>query len=186
MLHQRTFIGHPDLIAQLRPRLVLSQTLQEGVATVFKDTLSGQEWLETLMGYTEEEKPIFQYMKLPPPSRETLISLLLSSPHGDEVQGAASVLMFQEEEQGLQFREEVISHFETWTFPNLTEDQVGRFLFLVQFMDLTNPMNRKPVLGKHHTEIATDAAACQTLANRTLQLLSHFEFEEEDEEEEDA
>ena len=169
------FTSDPSHIDELTQTMQLSAEDPEHWTKEYTDPTSQEKWLLILVetDYHGGRHPIL--IKLPEPSQAELISIALHSSSKDEVATAAALLNYNERDLGFGFREELIKLLEERTIQpgfRWTEMKRWRIPTIIQECDLSDGVNRHPIMGKLDSEIDADYQYFQDIATRARTLIN--------------
>ncbi len=147
------FIESPSLVEQKLKRLKRIPYKGTELPELYLEEVSQQHWERYAFDGPKGDVSDVQYglRTYPYPSTSALISLIISSVNNEEVIGA-SRLLFQEENRGVEFREELIENLESHI------DAISRekFQLIDQYANLSIKGNLRDPLHKSLEEIEAD------------------------------
>ena len=168
----RKLFGDEQLIEEFIQRLVKVETLDEGWSEKYLDEPSGQLWVkysvDTYAGrWMQKILVIF-----PPPNKDELIQIALTSFHLDEVWAAAKRLNDEEEINKIEFRQELIDRLDEVDYNHLNAEERERIRVVIEASGLTNRLNKRDTIGKHYNEILKDAEFFRQISISSERILS--------------
>jgi hypothetical protein len=152
---KRRLFGSSDLIKEFTASLTLVETSADGWTTKYYNDLSKEYWLK----YVVDDRSFETNLMLlsPRPTTSELISISLTSPYLDEVLAAATRLYIDEQEEKIEFRGNLIDKLNSLDLVNMSSNEKERIKTVIQSSNLLHGVNIRNIVGKHHTEIESDA-----------------------------
>lgn len=118
-------------------------------------------------------------IKQPLPKTNELIDIALCSTDPNEIAAACVFLYTGEQMESIDFRESQITRLEEYYSSiklNLTAFETKRIETIINESELTDSTNKKPILGKHYTEIEKDYQHYKDIAQRAKQILTQIKY----------
>lgn len=169
---KRYLYGDAGPIEVLLPQFELMGTAEGGYAAVYKDPLTNSFWLKYYATAAKQGGGYLTLMRLPAPPTDKLIELAISSVYEDEAVAAVLRLLDEEAIEKKDFRLELIGKLEQ----AVEEDSVKaeRIFKIIKFASLTDPMNKRELLGKTAAQLQEDANYFKGIAERAERLLKQL------------
>ena len=159
------FIEDQRLVKKLLANLQPTGNQTGYYAELYVDPVTGQEWEKYEFEYEDSSTDAVGLRKFPYPSTDKIIEIALFSPHDDEASGAAGLLLELEDDEN-DFREKLLDQIEN-NIDRISEERYDLVYWRAQLYDIDN---KKSILGKHISEIESDAAHYNELSKRAKQL----------------
>ncbi|WP_299987076.1 hypothetical protein [uncultured Pontibacter sp.] len=169
---KRYLYGDASLIEVLLPQFELMETAEGGYAAVYKDPLTNSFWLKYYATAAKQGGGYLTLLRLPAPSTDKLIDIAINSDFEDEAVAAVLRLLDEEAIEKKDFRQLLIGKLEQAV--EGTTIQAERVFKIVKFSNLTDPMNKRKVIGRTATQVQEDAAYFQGIAERAERLLKQL------------
>ncbi|SIR31135.1 hypothetical protein [Pontibacter lucknowensis] len=169
---KRYLYGDAGLIEVLLPQFELMETAEGGYAAVYKDPLTNSFWLKYYATAAKQGGGYLTLMRLPAPSTEKLIDIAIGTIFEDEAVAAVLRLLDEEAIEKKDFRQLLIGKLEQAV--EGAAIQAERVFKIIRFANLTDPMNKREVLGKSAAQVQEDAAYFQGIAERAERLLERY------------
>lgn len=151
------------------PQFELMETAEGGYAAVYKDPLTNSFWLKYYATTATQGGGYLTLMRLPAPSTEKIISIALNTVFEDEAVAAVLRLLDEEAIEKKDFRLQLLEQLEQAVENNTVAAE--RIFKIAKFANLTDPLNKREVLGKTAAQVQADAAYFSGIAERTERLL---------------
>jgi hypothetical protein len=166
----RKFFGTNSLINDFIQRLSKTETIDGGWATKYIDEATGQQWLK----YVVDDRNFFENLMLisPAPTTDELIDTAFTSSYPDEVSAAATRLNLEEGSYKNEFRQKLIDRLRTIDISNLDKTEKERIKTIILASQLTDRVNKREVVGKHFSEIQSDADFFNATADTAQKILN--------------
>lgn len=166
----RKLFGTNSLIDNFIQTLTKTETLDGGWSTKYIDDTTGQQWLK----YVVDDRSFFVNLMLisPAPTTDELIDIAFTSKHSDEVSAAATRLNLEERYYKKEFRQKLIDRLIKIDFSKLYPVDKERIKTIILASQLTDRVNKREVVGKHFSEIQTDADFFKSTAETAQKILS--------------
>ena len=168
----RKLFGTNKLIQDFTARLTKVSTLDGGWSTEYIDEETGKHWLK----YVIDDRGFFENLMLisPKPTTDELIDIAFSSPNPDEVSAAATRLNFEEQVDKKEFRQKLIDRLNRLDISHLDKAEQERIKAIIQASQLTDRVNKRDIVGKHFSEIQTDAVFFNSTADKAQEILKNL------------
>lgn len=164
--------GDAGLIEVLLPQFELMETSAGGYAAVYKDPLTNSFWLKYYATTVAAGGGYLTLMRLPAPSTENLIDIVIRTFFEDEAVAAVLRLLDEEAIEKKEFRQQLIEKLEQAV--ETGDLQRDRAFQIIKFTNLADPMNKREVVGKTGTDVQADAAYFAGIAERAERLLKRL------------
>ncbi len=164
--------GDASLIEVLLPQFELMETAEGGFAAVYKDPLTSSFWLKYYATTATQGGGYLTLMRLPAPGTDKLIDISLNTVYEDEAVAAVLRLLDEEAIEAKDFRLQLIEGLEEAV--EKATIQAERVMKIVKFSNLTDPVNKREVLGKTTAQVQEEAAYFSGIADRAERLLKRL------------
>ncbi|MBF8964031.1 hypothetical protein I0P70_12305 [Pontibacter sp. FD36] len=169
---KRYLYGDAGLIEVLLPQFELMETAEGGFAAVYKDPLTNSFWLKYYATAAKQGGGYLTLLRLPAPPTDKLIDIAINSDFEDEAVAAVLRLLDEEAIEKKDFRQLLIGKLEQAV--EGAAIQAERVFKIVKFSNLTDPINKREVIGRTATQVQEDAAYFQGIAERAEHLLKQL------------
>ena len=143
--------------------------------TTYFDESSGEFWLQYVHEMQGDGTLTTHLMSLSPrPTLEELIEIALNSSIDDEVSAAASRLYKDEQEENVEYRENLIARLLEIEAQPLAADEKDRIKLIIEKASLLHAINIRPIVGKYYKEIMEDAASFNLTSRKAAELLERL------------
>lgn len=147
------------------PRLKLIQEESREFGAVYVDLQTNNQWERYDFEFEDQFEAVTGLRRFPHPSVAQTIQIALSSPHRDEVSGAAAML-YVYDRKGLEVRSLFLQEIES----RMEQIAKERYEILYERMELYDATNNRVQVGKSVQEIEQDAAYYRLTSLRAKQL----------------
>ena len=171
-MRPRKLYGEQQLIEDFIQRLVKVETLDDGWSEKYLDEPSGQLWLKYSVDTYAERWMQKILVIFPPPNKDELIQIALTSFHFDEVWAAATRLNDEEKINKIEFRQELVDRLNEIDYDHLNVEEKERIRVIIEASGLTNRLNKRDTMGKHYSEILKDAEFFRQMSICSERILS--------------
>lgn len=169
---ERKLYGDARLIKERLSQMQLMEEAAGGWAAVYKDAVAGRFWMRCFTTAGEQTGGGYELLiRLPLPSTEELISVAVASAHEDEAVAAVMRLLEEEAVEQKIFREQLVQQLEEMDLASMDQEQKQRLRKVITLTSLTDPMNKREVLGKTAAQVQADVAYFEAVSERARQLL---------------
>ncbi len=150
------------------------KTIDDGWTEYYKDETTNEEWKLTRYHgeYHGGGIPVLQH--LPEPTLEQLIDIAMNSQNTNDIMGASLELLEREKNKGEDFRDKLLNRLPTVDLNYLSDFEQERIKTVIIEAELTDPINRRNIIGKSLSEIQEDANYFRTISGKAKQILSTF------------
>ena len=171
------FIVNKDKIKEKRKSLTQTSVEDDGWEIHYVDQYTNEEWIEYQMEpeYHGGEYPML--VKQPLPKTNDLIEIALGSNSLDEIAGVSVFIFTNEQYDKTEFRDKLIDAIEGFYEKEngeLTEFDTKKLETVIYETSLSDSTNRKPIMGKHYTEIEQDHKYYLEIAGRAKKILNQI------------
>jgi hypothetical protein len=173
MTTDRKFYGTNILVEDFVKTLTKTETLDEGWSEKYIDKATGQEWLK----YTVDPDRGYHFNLMlinPPMTTEDIICIMFSSSYMDEVSAAAYKLNLEEQYEHKEYRQKLIDKLKQIDLTAIDRQETERIQNIIQAGQLLNKVNRRNIVGKHYTEIESDAKFFVDIAEKAKGILNQI------------
>lgn len=165
------YITNRILIDEKLATLNLISKSDEEWSACYVDPNTGENW-ELKQYHSEFQGGGFPVLKrLPLLSVNELIEVCLTSHNINDISGAAIDLYCRENENGEEFRAELIEKIRLIDASRLDRFEVERIKIIIRETSLSDSTNKKSILGKHWTEVKQDADFYRSIADKACKVL---------------
>ena len=169
-MHQY-FICNQEKVTSKLQTLTLTDKSDSEWTENYIDNKSNEKWI--LVRYHSEYNggglPVLK--RLPEPTTEELIDIALSSLDKNDIIGASLELADREKVKKEDFRDKLIKQLLAIPVSKLTGFERERLKIIIYESDLYDPTNRRNIIGKHFTEIESDAEYYRVVAQNAKGIL---------------
>ncbi|TPE43632.1 hypothetical protein [Pontibacter mangrovi] len=171
-MQERKLYGDAKLLKERLSGMQLMEEAAGGWAAVYKDTVSGRFWMKCYTMAGEQAGGGYELLiRLPLPSTEELVELTLHSPHEDEAVAAVMRLLEEEAVEQKDFRQKLVQRLEELDLESIHKEQKLRLRKIITLTSLTDPTNKREVLGKTAAQVQADVAYFEAVSERARRLL---------------
>jgi len=165
----RKLFGTNILVDNFTKSLTQTETLDGGWATKYIDNSTGHQWLK----YVIDERGFFVNLIFisPPPTTDQLIEIALNTKYVDEISAAATRLNFEEQSDKKEYRQKLIDKLTTIDISKLDATGKERIKTIILASQLTDRVNKREIVGKHFSEIQSDADFFNSVAETAEKIL---------------
>jgi hypothetical protein len=151
----RKLFGTNLLIDNYTSQLTKIEDTDSGWSTKYFDDQTKQYWLK----YVVDERGFSKNLMLisPAPTTDELIDIALTSKYPDEVSAAATRLCIEEQIEKKEYRQKLIDRLNSIDTSELNDNEKKRIETIIDASELTIRINKRDIVGKHFSEIQTDA-----------------------------
>lgn len=170
----RKFFGTNELVESFVKTLKKIETLDGGWTIKYAEKNTGQEWLK--YSVDPDRGNHFNLMLINPPlTTDQLIDIALMSKYRDEVSASAYRLHLEERYEGKEYRLNLIDRLLQINLKMLDHEEKERIKTIIQAGQLLDTSNNRDTLGKHYTEINTDANFFRDIADKAKTILAQLD-----------
>ncbi len=165
----RKLFGTNTLVNDFAKTLIQTDTLDGGWSTKYIDSSTGHQWLK----YVVDEKGFFVNLIFisPPPTTDDLIQIAFSTKYTDEVSAAANRLTIEEQSEKKEYRQKLTDRLNAIEISKLDSLEKERIKAIILASQLTDRVNKREIVGKHFSEIQTDANFFNAVADTAESIL---------------
>jgi hypothetical protein len=168
------FICNQDEIETKLKTLTKKGTSTDGWTDYYVDKNSNEEWHLTRYDSEYHGGGVPVLKRLPEPTTEELINIALTSGNTNEIIGASLELSERERYKKEDFRARLINQLLQVNTSNLSDFEKERLKIIIYESDLYDATNRQDIVGKHFTEIDSDANYYRTTAQKAKSILGNI------------
>ncbi|MBZ5857751.1 hypothetical protein [Flavihumibacter profundi] len=172
-MHQ-FFICNQDEVETKLKTLTQTGTSTDGWTNYYIDKNSYEEWHLTRYDSEYHGGGIPVLKRLPEPTIEELINIAITSTDTNDIIGASLELSEREKYKKEDFRDRLIKRLLQVDTSNLTEIEKERLKIIIYESDLYDATNRRDIVGKHFSEIESDADYYRTAAQKARTILENI------------
>ncbi|MDB5224224.1 MAG: hypothetical protein JWN83_2891 [Chitinophagaceae bacterium] len=171
----RFFICNQEEIDFKLQSLIKTRTSEDGWTNYYIDKSSNEEWILTRFNseYHGGGEPVLK--RLPLPTIEQLINIALTSSDKNDIIGSAHELLEREKYNKDDFRNILIERLLLIDTSRLTGFEKERLKIIINDSALHDSINRRDIVGKHFTEIESDANYYRTVSQKAKGILNDIE-----------
>lgn len=173
-MHHYFICNQGDIDSKLRTLTKIGAS-KEGWTDYYIDNNSNEEWHLTRYRSEYQGGGIPVLKRLPLLTIEQLIDIAMTSPDKNDIIGASLELSERERSNKDDFRSSLIERLLQVHTSNLTDFEKERLKIIVYESDLYDATNRRSIVGKHFTEIQSDADYYQTISQKAKTILKDIE-----------
>ena len=166
------FICNQDEVETKLSTLTKTGTSTGGWTHYYVDKNSNEQWHLTRHDSEYHGCGIPVLKRLPEPSIEELINIVMTSIDTNDIIGASLELSERERYRKEDFRAKLLSQLLQVDTSNLTDFEKERLKIIIYESDLYDATNRRDIVGKHFTEIQNDADYFRTNAQKAKSILA--------------
>lgn len=165
----RKLFGTNTLVDDFTKTLTQTETIDGGWATKYVDNSTGHQWLK----YVVDERGFFVNLIFisPPPTTDQLIDIALNTKYTDEISAAATRLNIEEQSDKREYRQKLIDKLKTIDASKFDTVEKERIKTIILASQLTDRVNKREIVGKHFSEIESDAKFFNTVADTAESIL---------------
>jgi Immunity protein 27 len=166
------FICNPTEIENKLKTFIKTQTTDGGWTHYYKDEKTNEEW--QLYRYHSEYQgggvPVLK--RLPEPGLEELIDIAMISNTTGDIIGASLELSEREKNKIEYFRGKLLDRLLMVDLTRMSAFERERFKLIINESELSDPVNRRDIIGKSLSEIQDDAHYFQVISEKAKQILN--------------
>jgi hypothetical protein len=168
------FICNEDEVETKLKTLTKTGTSTDGWTHYFVDKNSNEEWHLTRYNSEYHGGGVPVLKRLPEPTTEELINIALTSVDTNNIIGASLELSERERYKKEDFRARLLNQLLQVDTSNLSDFEKERLKIIIYESDLYDATNRRDIVGKHFTEIESDADYYRTAAQKAKSILENI------------
>jgi hypothetical protein len=169
-MHQ-FFICNQDEVETKLKTLTKTGTSTDGWTHYYIDNNSKEEWHLTMYDSEYHGGGVPVLKRIPEPAVEKLIDIAMTSTEPTDIIGASLELSEREKYKKEDFRDKLLNRLLQVNTSNLTDFEKNRLKIIIYESDLYDATNRRNIVGKHFTEIESDADYYRTAAQKAKSIL---------------
>ena len=172
-MHQFFICNQDEVEAKLKA-LTKTGTSTDGWTHYYVDNNSREEWhwIRYDSEYHGGGVPVLK--RIPEPTLEELIDIAMTSAETNDIIGASLELSEREKYKKEDFRAKLLNRLLQVDTSNLTDFEKERLKIIIYESDLYDATNRRNIVGKHFTEIESDADYYRTAAHKAKSILENI------------
>ena len=170
---ERRLYGDAKLIEQKLAIMQLMETAAGGYAAIYKDPATGTFWLKYYATAARQGGGYLTLLRLPAPTTEEVVQLVIGSPFEDEAVAAVFRLLDEEAIEKKDFRLQLVDRLAQQQ-PE-SREQRQRLIQIIKLAGLDDPTNRHEVLHKSKSQIEQDADYFKAVACKATILLEKLQ-----------
>lgn len=166
----RKFFGTNKLVDDFIKNLTEIEKLDSGWTKIYIDQKTGEKWMKYVI---DPDRGYFWNLMLinPRPNTDELIKIAMNSDFEDEIHASSVRLFLDEQQSGLEYRQNLIDKISGLVLKNLNSKEKKRIETIIQSAQLNSEFNYRNTLGKHVSEINKDWDFFKEIANKSKQIL---------------
>ena len=172
-MHQFFICNQDEVEAKLKT-LTKTGTSTDGWTYYYVDNNSKVEWHLTRYDSEYHEGGVAVLKRIPEASLEELIEIAMTSAETNEIIGASLELSEREKYKKEDFRAKLLNRLLQVDTSNLTDFEKERLKIIIYESDLYDATNRRNIVGKHFTEIDSEADYYRTAAHKAKSILENI------------
>lgn len=169
-MHQ-IFICNQDEVEIKLKTLIKTGTSTDGWTHYFVEKNSNEEWHLTRYNSEYHGGGVPVLKRLPEPTTEELIHIALTSADSNDIIGASLELSQKEKYKKEDFRAGLVNQLVQLDTSNLSGFEKERLKIIIYESGLYDATNRREIVGKHFTDIESDADYYRTTAQKAREIL---------------
>ncbi len=173
-MHQFFICNQDDVKSKLQT-LIKTGTSDDGWTHYYIDKHSTEEWHLTYYNSEYHGGGVPVLKRLPQPTIEQLIEIAMTSSDKNNITGASLELSERERRNKEDFRNSLLKRLLQVETSMLSDFEKERLKIIVYESDLYDATNRRSIVGKHLTEIQSDADYYQAISQKAKAILSNIE-----------
>ena len=166
---QRFFICNQDEVENKLKALTKTGTSDDGWTHYYQDNI--EKWLLTSFNSEHHGGGLPVLKRLPEPTIDELIDIALTSFDTNDIIGASLELSEREKYNKVDFRDKLLNKLLQIDTSKLADFEKTRLKLIINKSDLCDATNRRDIVGKHLTEIQSDANYFRTISQKALKIL---------------
>lgn len=170
-MNQFFICNQSEVEAKLKT-LTKTGTSADGWTDYYLDKTSGEEWHLTKYDSEYHGGGISVLKRVVEPTINELINIALTSVEKNDIIGASLELSERERYKKEDFRAQLINRLLQIDTSNLTDFDKERLKIIIYESKLYDATNLRDIVGKHFTEIQSDAAYYRSNADKANNILS--------------
>jgi len=155
-MHQFFICNQGEVEVKLKS-LAKTGTSIDGWTDYYVDNNSREEWHLTRYDSEFHGVGIPVLKRIPEPALDELIDIAMTSAEINDIIGASLELSEREKYKKEDFRVKLLNRLLQVDTTNLTDFEKERLKIIIYESDLYDATNRRNIVGKHYTEIESDA-----------------------------
>ena len=172
-MHQ-FFICNQDEVEVKLKTFIKTGTSTDGWTHYYLDNNSNEEWHLTRYDSEYHGGGVPVLKRIPEPTLEDLIDIAMTSAETNDIIGASLELSEREKYKKEDFRAKLLNRLLQVDTSNLTDFEKERMKIIIYESDLYDATNRRNIVGKHFTEIESDADYYRTAAHKAKSILENI------------
>lgn len=165
-------ICNHQLIQSKLKSLVKTGSSEDGYTDYYADSNTGENWLITQYESEYLDEVISVLQKLPGLAVGELVDIATTSMDINDIIGASRELLEKEQAGNKELRATLLERLLKINASILTDFEKQRLNIIIDETELCDATNRRPILGKHFTEIQKDASYYRTIAQKAKEILN--------------
>ena len=165
--------------------ICVEDNIKRKLSVLTKTTESEYDWESYYVDKNREEWLLTRYhseyqgggfpilKKLPRLSIEKLIEIVLHSSDVEDIKGASIELYERGKYEGEEKWELIVERLNQIRIDSIFEKE--RVKMIINETNLTDPLNRREIVGKHYTQIQKDAHYFQAISRTAKEILTKIE-----------
>jgi len=169
-MHQFFICNQDEVEAKLKT-LTKTGTSTDGWTHYYVNKNSKEEWHLTRYDSEYHGGGVPVLKRIPEPTVEELMDIAITSAEINDIIGASLELSEREKYKKEDFRAKLLNRLLQVDTSNLTDFEKERLKIIIYESDLYDATNRRDIVGKHFTEIESDADYYRTAAQKAKSIL---------------
>ena len=155
--------------------LTKTESLEDGWTTSYLDLETKEKWILTRYNSENHGGGTAILKRLPQPTIEELIEIAITAEDKNNIMGASIELSERERFNKEDFRERLLLKMLNYDIPKLSHFNRERIKIIIQETRLYDLTNQRNIVGKHFTEIQTDAEYYRSISQKAKDILADIE-----------
>jgi hypothetical protein len=172
-MHQFFICNQDEVEAKLKT-LTKTGTSTDGWTHYYINNNSKEEWHLTRYDSEYHGGGVPVLKRIPEPTLEELIDIAMISAETNDIIGASVELSEREKYKKEDFRDKLLNRLLQVDTSNLADFEKERLKIIIYESDLYDAKNRRNIVGKHFTEIESDADYYRTAAQKAKIILENI------------
>jgi hypothetical protein len=172
-MHQFFICNQGEVESKLKS-LAKTGTSTDGWTHYYVDNNSKEEWHLTRYDSEFHGGGVPVLKRIPEPALDELIDIAMTSADTNDIIGASLELSEREKYKKEDFRVKLLNRLLQVDTTNLTDFEKERLKIIIYESDLYDATNRRNIVGKHYTEIESDADYYRRAAHMAKSILENI------------
>jgi len=173
-MHQFFICNEEEIKTKLKT-LIKTGVSIDGWTDYYVDNNSNEVWHLTRYDSEYHGGGVPVLKRIPEPTIEELIDIAMNSTDSNDIIGASLELYERERYNKEDFRDKLLNRMLKVDTTSLTPFEKKRLKIIIYESDLYDATNRRDILGKHFTEIQSDAEYYRAISQKAMSILNKIE-----------